>query len=212
MTAKSMRFMTLAAGLSVLVVAGCGQYVREQGRGPTQVVILGFEGASGAKPDEFGATLNSDVVTLVKQTVSNQEVQVPTIYNDLGRVVMTLILKDPGQPGVTTVPTPINQVTFTRYRVSYKRADGRNTPGVDVPYAFDSGATFTVPAEGNVTANFELVRHIAKEEAPLKTLGSNGVLLNTIADVTFYGRDQAGNEVTATGSIGIVFGNFGDPQ
>jgi len=30
--------------------------------------------------------------------------------------------------------------------------------------------------------------------------------------VTFYGRDQAGNDVSATGSIGIVFGNFADPN
>jgi hypothetical protein len=37
-------------------------------------------------------------------------------------------------------------------------------------------------------------------------------MISTIADVTFYGRDQAGNDVSATGSIGIDFGNFGDPQ
>jgi hypothetical protein len=28
--------------------------------------------------------------------------------------------------------------------------------------------------------------------------------------VTFYGHDQAGNEVSATGSIQVDFGNFGD--
>jgi hypothetical protein len=28
--------------------------------------------------------------------------------------------------------------------------------------------------------------------------------------VTFYGHDQAGNEVTATGAIQIDFGNYGD--
>jgi hypothetical protein len=55
------------------------------------------------------------------------------------------------------------------------------------------------------------VRHTAKQEPPLVALRSNGVNLNTIAEVTFYGRDQAGNEVSVTGQIGIVFGNFGDP-
>jgi hypothetical protein len=32
-----------------------------------------------------------------------------------------------------------------------------------------------------------------------------------LARVTFYGHDQAGNEVIATGQIQIDFGNFGDP-
>jgi hypothetical protein len=30
--------------------------------------------------------------------------------------------------------------------------------------------------------------------------------------VTFWGTDQAGNDVTVTGSISITFANFGDPQ
>jgi len=30
--------------------------------------------------------------------------------------------------------------------------------------------------------------------------------------VTFYGHDQAGNDISATGSIGVEFGNFGDPE
>ena len=62
------------------------------------------------------------------------------------------------------------------------------------------------------TAHFELVRIIAKQEAPLRALQANGVLITTIAEVSFYGRDQAGNEVTAVGSIGVTFGNFGDPE
>jgi hypothetical protein len=102
-------------------------------------------------------------------------------------------------------------VTFTRYRVAYRRADGRNTPGVDVPYPFDSAATFTV-GEEDVTVTFQLVRHTAKEEAPLRALSNNATIIQTIAEVTFYGRDQAGNEVSATGNIGIAFGNFGDPE
>ena len=36
--------------------------------------------------------------------------------------------------------------------------------------------------------------------------------ISTIAEVTFYGRDQAGNEVSATGMLSVNFGDFGDPQ
>ena len=37
-------------------------------------------------------------------------------------------------------------------------------------------------------------------------------IVSTIAKVTFYGTDQSGNVVTATGSLGIAFGNFADPK
>jgi hypothetical protein len=30
--------------------------------------------------------------------------------------------------------------------------------------------------------------------------------------VTFFGRDQAGNDLSVTGSIGVQFGNFADPE
>jgi hypothetical protein len=198
--------------LVVLATAGCGEYVRNSGRAPAQPVIVSLQGASGAEPDRFGGTVQSDVVTMVNRTVNGQQVATPTIFNDVGQVTMGLILKDPGQAGLSSAPSALNQITFTRYRVVYRRSDGRNTPGVDVPYPLDSAVTFTVPPEQSATATFELVRHTAKEEAPLRALASNGVIITTIAEVTFYGRDQAGNEVIVTGNIGVDFGNFGDPS
>ena len=72
--------------------------------------------------------------------------------------------------GTTPAPSPNNEITVTRYRVTYRRSDGRNTPGVDVPYAFDGAATGTIPSGGTLTLDFELVRHIAKEEPPLAPL------------------------------------------
>ena len=103
-----------------------------------------------------------------------------------------------------------NEVTITRYHVSYRRADGRNTQGVDVPYAFDGASTGTVPASGNITLGFELVRHVAKKEPPLIQLLTSSTIITTIADVTFYGQDRVGNEISVTGSLQIDFGNFGD--
>lgn len=189
------------------LVAGCGD-VSRQGRSPVQVVVTALEAASGATPSQYGGTLDSDVITNVQTTINSQPVLVPTVFNDIGKVTMTMVLKDPGAPGSPASPSSLNQVTFTRYRVTYVRGDGRS----DVPAPFDSAATFTVPAGGTVTASFELVRHTAKEEAPLLALRSDPAIISTIADVSFYGRDQAGNDVTATGKIGIFFGNFGDPR
>jgi hypothetical protein len=52
---------------------------------------------------------------------------------------------------------------------------------------------------------------VAKLEAPLRALVASAVSISTVAEVTFYGRDQAGNDVSVTGFIEITFGNFGDP-
>ena len=201
----------LAVGV-VAASSGCGHLATE-GRSPVQLTIASLSAAPGATPDEFGGTLLSDVLTNVDRTVNGEQVTVPTIFNDVGEAQFALIMKNPGtNPGNPAAPSALNSVTITRYRVVYRRTDGRNTPGVDVPFAFDSGVTVTVGGDG-ATAGFEIVRHSAKEEAPLRALAfNNGVFISTIADVTFYGRDAAGNDISATGSIGIDFGNFGDPE
>jgi len=204
---------TALAGLAVVAMGsiGCGDVVRE-GRSPVQAVIMSLEGASGAEPDNFGNTMFADVLTNVEKTVNQVQVLVPTVFGDPGRVTIGLNLKNPGTSDNPTSPSAINQVTFTRYRVDYRRSDGRNTPGVDVPFGFDGAATFTVPAGGTATGGFEMVRNAAKHEAPLQALVRSNVIITTIATVTFYGRDQAGNDVSVSGSILIDFGDFGDPE
>jgi hypothetical protein len=210
-----MKWIQSTAVLSVTALAAlsaaCGDVVRE-GRAPVQVVVNSLQAASGASPSEMGGNLLSDVVTLVDRQVGDETVQVPTTFNDVGQVTLSLILKDPGNPGSPSAPSAINQVTINRYRVTYRRTDGRNTPGVDVPFPFDSAVSFTIPATGTVTAGFEIVRHTAKEEAPLASLRANLDVIATITEVTFYGRDQAGNDVSVSGTLGINFGNFADPS
>jgi hypothetical protein len=193
--AKYMQFVVLVA-LAALS-ASCGEFTR-QGQAPTIVVVKALQAASGASPQEFGGTLLSDVVTDEGGT-----------FNDLGEVEMTLVSKD---PGVGSGPSALNSVTVNRYRVTYTRTDGRNREGTDVPYAFDSALTFTVPNDGTAKAGFQIVRNTAKWEAPLRALAFNDDFIHTIAEVTFYGRDQAGNEVIASGRIGIDFANWADPK
>ena len=189
--------------LVALGAAGCGDYVRE-GRGPVNAVVAKLQAAPGVSPGDVGGTLSSDV----KKTVDGAEMRIPTIFNDLGSATIMVDLKDPS----LTEPTTVNQVTFTRYRVEYIRADGRNHPGIDVPYSFDSALTVTSAPGSPAKVGFELVRHTAKTEAPLVALANNLQFITAIARVTFYGKDHAGNDVTAVGQMGITFGNFGDPD
>jgi hypothetical protein len=197
----------VALGTMLAPVAGCGSNL--PGTGSSYVMIQSLQGASGAKPDEFGGTLASDVQTLVDVTVGEDTFKSPTVYEDPGRVVFQLAMKNP----VGLEPTTTNFITFNRYRVTYIRADGRNTPGVDVPHPFDGAITITVTDEPT-TAALTLVRIQSKLEGPLLPLvGAGGALaISTLAEVTFYGADQAGREVSATGRISITFADWGDPE
>ena len=85
---------------------------------------------------------------------------------------MRLIPKDLAEPITTS-----QIVTINRYLVRFRRADGRNTPGVDVPFPFDSALTFTVAPGSTNAASFELVRHNAKFEQPLLGLVNSFVTL-----------------------------------
>jgi hypothetical protein len=123
----------------------------------------------------------------------------------MAEATLGVVMKD-----VTVSPTTNNQVTVSRYHVSYRRSDGRNTPGVDVPFGFDGAVTTTIPANSNGTLTFQIVRQDAKLEQPLVQLRQNSTVISAIADVTFFGADQVGNDVSVTGSVLINFGNFSD--
>ena len=57
---------------------------------------------------------------------------------------------------------------------------------------------------------FQIVRHSAKAEAPLAALSPAGNIISTIATVTFYGHDLAGNEISTSANMGIDFADFAD--
>jgi hypothetical protein len=185
------------AALAALCCSSCGDVVRE-GKSASFLVIDRLEGARGGGSNQnWGTVLASDVRTN------------GGVYEDMGRVALRLAPKDvTGNPLSTN-----NDVTINRYRVTFYRSDGRNQQGVDVPYAFDGAATFTVSEAGS-TAGFILVRQQSKLEPPLiQLVGLGGALtISTLADVTFYGRDQVGNEVTVTGTIGVNFADWADPK
>ena len=192
--------MALGVAVAALSLAACGDMVLE-GDTSSYLIIQNLDGASGAVPDEFGNPIMSDVLT-------NQ-----SIFNDVGRVQMRMAMKDPGTPGSPTSPTPNNFITVTQYRVKFIRADGRNTEGTDVPFGFDGTmATTLTDLNQTVTIPFELVRHTAKVEAPLAGLRGSFIIINAIAEITFYGRDQTGRETSVTGRVSINFGDFADPE
>jgi len=204
------RRLSARVGLAALVVsvcAGCAAAGRP-GEASSYLIVESMAAASGARPDTFGGTLASDVLTLVNTTINGTQVRVPTVYEDLGRVSLRVAMKDP-----TALISPASFITVRRYRVTFTRTDGRNTPGVDVPFAFEGALTLTAGAESASVA-FTLVRIQAKSEAPLLALvgGGGAIAISTLAQITFYGTDQAGREVVATANISVNFADWGDPE
>lgn len=214
MTARFPKFLGLSAAVVMsAALAGCGgEFVRDS-RAPVRLVIESLQGASGATPGELSSFVLSDVLTLITTggTCSTTN-PCATRFNDPGQAQFRLQLRDSGSALSPNSPSALNAVTISRYRVVYRRSDRPNAvEGVDVPFGFDGAVSITIPATGSATTGFQLVRNAAKREAPLASLANGDTLITTIAEVTFYGQDQAGNEVSVTGLIEITFGNFGDP-
>jgi hypothetical protein len=170
-----------------ILVSSCSDAVR-QGTGSSYLVMTTLTGGT-----DNTATVESDVLS-----------DEGGILQDSGQATLTLQMKDPNGLG----PSPVNSITITQYRVEYVRSDGRNVQGVDVPFAFSSGVTATVDTAA--TVSFTLVRAQAKHEAPLRALAGHGGAqhINTVARVTFYGRDQTGREVSVTGTIEVSFADW----
>jgi hypothetical protein len=196
--------MAALAGLALVATISCGD-AATTGKSGAYLVIDRLQAAPGAKAGEtavYGDALQSDVQTK------------GSIFEDLGAITLHAAMKNPGADLTSpTKPSSYSLITVDRYHVAYVRSDGRNTQGTDVPYAFDGAVTGTIGDTG-ITLAFPIVRAQAKAEAPLLALRGLGgsLLISTIAEVTFYGRDQAGNAVSISGRISINFADWADPD
>jgi len=185
----------------LMASSACGSELLRTGRAPVYVVVNNMTAHPGGGFDDSNATLYSDVITVVET--------VPSTFSDDIEIELQAELKNP-----SIGATPINNVTFTRYHVNYRRTDGRNTPGVDVPYPIDGAVGVTVEVGSPASVLVEAVRHQAKLESPLRQLRNGGslIFISAIAEITLYGRDQNGNEVVVTALMDVQFGDYGDPS
>ena len=191
----------VVAAACLLSTASCGGELLRTGRAPAYLTIMALQARPG------GGT------TVADNLLSDVATETGSIFNDLGVAVIRADLKDSGAFGGTpATPTSLNSITITRYRINFRRADGRNTPGVDVPFGFDGAITATIPVGEDRSVIFDIVRHANKAEPPLRSLVQLGgqLIISTVAEVTFFGRDQNGNEVTVSGMMDVTFGDFPD--
>ncbi len=144
---------------------------------------------------ETGSIMYSDVI--YKDSVVNDVADI-TFSNDLLNQSVS--------------PSFFNNVIMTRYRVTYLRSDGRNTPGIDVPYPFDEVMNIEIPASGTASTGITIVRAQAKLESPLYELRTGGSesVISTQAKLDFWGHDLAGRNLTTTGYLEVLFANWAD--
>ena len=124
-----------------LPAARCGQ---RQGQSSSYLIIDSrSQAASGATPDKLSRHARVRRPDLREAQVDGQPAECPTIFEDPAASRAASGMKDP-----PAVPSHDQLHHGHRYHVDYVRADGRNTPGVDVPYPFDGAITATVTADG----------------------------------------------------------------
>ena len=150
-----------------------------------------------------GSPLRSDVLT------SNG------IVNDDVLVTVNLFRKN---NQVNQSVSAVEHVYLERYEINFRRSDGHNIQGVDVPYSITGPLgnvrfhTANPGGEVENTVSITVVRHQAKLEPPLKNLENQGNqdIITTIAEFTIHGRTVQGGVLEARGSLQVSFADFAD--
>ncbi|MCY4637186.1 MAG: hypothetical protein OXG04_22270 [Acidobacteria bacterium] len=191
-----------------LVIVGLAAAVACAGEGPAS-----SRSSVTLVVERLGASSDAMAGHSTRTFIRSDVVAGGMVAPDAVQVTLRLVPKDPGTATGPVAPSGAHIATVDRYRVRYVRSDGLDTPGIDVPHAWDGalGLTASLAAE---TVEIVLVRASAKLDPPLVTLreGGGDVVINALAYVTFYGRDHGGARVEAVGAIGIEFGDWSDAE
>lgn len=180
----------------VLAMAACNAVENDSTSG-TMLQIISMTGKD-LDGNEGSTTVFSDVIT------NN------SIINDNGVAEMIAVTLDPLYSANNTI-TPYMDVLVDQIDVEFRRTDGRNVEGVDVPYSFNQPMSMLVSFSETVKIPFILIRHEAKREAPLLRLRENFEVLQLVAVVTIHGKDLGGHRVApVTGYVSVWCANFTD--
>lgn len=196
---RTLGFRAAVLATALLAFAACNSLENKS----TSNMILRVDALTGldlaAKDSNF---CQSDVV------INDSTTGASTITDDVAKATLSAQLMDP-KPIVGT--SLMEDIVLDKYVVSYTRTDGRNTPGVDVPYSFEQTMSGVIGVGKQVVFSIFIVRASAKQEPPLSNLllpTTRAEVIYTNARVDFYGHDMTGKTVMATGYLPVEFGNF----
>ena len=191
-----MRVLALGLGIGFLALSGCTPDFVQQNESNVLLEVIQVEADAGGE-GQGGAFLLSDVVDTKGGS-----------FND--NVVITLRSVPKNQNPASLPPGEFESVIIERYEIAYRRSDGHNLEGVDVPYRITGNITQNIPAGGEGDVAIIVVRHAAKDEPPLLNIANGGgqELLTVFADITLHGRTLSQKGVRARATLQITFGNF----
>jgi hypothetical protein len=175
-----MKLKNLAFLIAVLALASCNAVENDSTSG-TMLQIVSLTASDGKLP-----------------VFSSVSVKI----NDNCLLEINALPLDPLMDGKNV--TPYMDVLVDQIDVEFRRTDGRNVEGTDVPYRFTQPMSFLVTINGSAKIPFMLIRHMAKEEPPLLALTSNPEVLQLVAVVTIHGKDLGGHRVApVTGYVSV---------
>lgn len=182
----SRRYLAIVAAAALSLTA-CNPRANDDQSAVT--LTASFEGSDAGSV----VGIESDVVT-----------DAGTTADDFFELTITSIVK----PNNVT-PSDLYRVSLQGVEISYSRPDGRNVPGVDVPFPLRYALGGTVPVGGTFTVNLLVVSQEMKVQVPLRNLWfGEGQRIFATVTATVFGVDQVGNEVQATASAVVVFGDI----
>ncbi len=149
---------------------------------------------------------NEDSTTIFSDVITEG-----SVVNDNAVAGLTTVVLDPFACAATC--TYYQSILVDQVDVRYTRADGLNTPGVDVPYGFSQKVHMVVGVGEKVSLPFVLIGHNAKLESPLVELINIGQekILKLEAEITFHGKDLGGHRTESVkGYVSVWCADFGD--
>lgn len=165
-------------------------------------IILAVGCSGGAEGDpQVAATFRID--SIVSEGNTNE---IPAdminadegITADFATITVSNYMKNPG-----ATPSVHHDVRVTSYDVSFTRSDGGT-----VFESFSGGVSALVPV--NETASFSVVVVRLSEKTSGALAGWRAPVLDMDARITLHGVNGSGDSVTATGTIKVAPGNYGD--
>ena len=160
-----------------------------------------------------GTDTEGNEANFVQSDVQKIDKDTGTAYvmADIGKAILSARMIDPAPKYGTS---PYADIQLTRYVITYTRSDGKNTPGVDVPYPIEGSISAIIKIDVQTSVVFVVVKEVAKLEPPLLSLVQNRAegVLNATAKIDLYGHDMLNNNVKATGYISIFFANYFDKE
>jgi hypothetical protein len=194
----------------ILFTYACTQVEEDAGRTGSLLVVNSVTGFAGGENGEEGTPLLSD--TCDNSSSEPQDPDLCSVANDNAELEFGNQFLQIGPGAGLGGPTFLNDIVVNRYRVDYIRPNGRNTPGVDVPFGIDGTMNMRVPSNGTAAVSIVVVRHQAKKEPPLSNLDieQGEEVLTANAQMQFFGQDLAGRTASALGFLEIHFANYGE--